>query len=93
MTDEESLVAEALLGDEAKKFLTGELGRFLLGCAEQDAKLAASGLEDVDPSDQKKIRDLQNRVWRARSFEGWLNELVQRGEDAIKVYQQQKQEG
>lgn len=93
MAGDNEIIAEALLGEEAKKFLGGDLAKFMLGCAEQDAKLASEGLEDVDPKAEDKIRDLQNRIWRARSFEGWLNELVQRGEDALRVYQQQKQEG
>jgi hypothetical protein len=89
---EDELSAEAILGDEARKFLEGDLGRYMRGCAEQDVQEALLDLEDADPEDHKKIRDIQNKIWRARNFPVWLNELVQRGEEALRVYQQQQKE-
>ena len=89
----DELIAEAELGEEAKNFIQGDLGRFLLGCANQEIEAAHEALEDVKPSEKEKIRELQNAVWRARSFTKWLVELVSRGENAIQSYKQQKQEG
>lgn len=86
------LEAEAVMGDEAKRFLDGDLGRILRGIAEQEVKAAVLEFEDVDLTEEKKIRDLQNRIWRASRFTGWLEELVERGEEALRALQQQKQE-
>ena len=91
MTDEDALSAEAILGDEAKRFLEGDLGRYMRGVADQEVEKAILELEEVDPGDAKKVREIQNRIWRARNFPAWLVELVQRGEEALRVYQQQKQ--
>jgi hypothetical protein len=87
---EDELAAEAILGDEAKRFLNGDLGKYMRGVAEQDIQEAILELEDVDSRDDKKVRDIQNKIWRARNFVGYLEELVQRGEEALRVYQQQQ---
>lgn len=92
MTELDALIAEAELGEEAKGFLEGNLGRFLLGCAEQEVKAAQEALEEVDANNAKAISELQNKAWRARKFEEWLKELVSKGENAIAAYKQQKQE-
>lgn len=86
------LEAEAVMGDEAKRFLDGDLGKILKGIAEQEVKAAILEFEEVDLTNDKKIRDLQNRIWRASRFTGWLEELVERGEEALRALQQQKQQ-
>lgn len=88
----EELEAEALLGDEAKRFLEGDLGKVLKGIADQEVKKALIEFEEVDLTNEKKVRDLQNRIWRASRFTGWLEELVERGDEALRALQQQKQE-
>lgn len=90
--NQDELVVEALLGEEADKFLKGDLGRYLIGCAEQEIQEALLALETADPGEAKDIQKLQNRVWRARSFSDWLKELVIRGDNALKVYKQQQEE-
>jgi len=92
MTTEDQLIAEAIMGDEAKKFLEGDLGRYMKGVADQEVEEAIIDLQDTDPTDTKKVWEIKNRIWRARNFSTWLLELVQRGEEALRVYQQQKQE-
>jgi len=92
MNQEDALIAEAVLGDEAKKFLEGDLGRYMKGVADQEVEEAIIDLQDTDPSDTKKVWEIKNRIWRARNFSTWLIELVQRGEEALRVYQQQKQD-
>jgi hypothetical protein len=90
MNDE--LIAEAELGDEARKFLDGDLGKWLVGCAEQEVQAAQEALETADPNNEKAIRDLQNKAWRGRRFKEWLAELVSRGEGAIAAFKQQQHE-
>lgn len=68
------------------------MGKVLKGIAEQEVKKAIIEFEEVDLTDEKKVRDLQNRIWRASRFTGWLEELVERGEEALRALQQQKQE-
>ena len=86
----EELIAEAEIGDEARKFVTSDLGKTLLGMAHQDISDAQMGLEEVDPEDSKAIRSLQNKAKIARNFESWLVELISKGENAITVWGQNK---
>jgi len=77
------LIAEYKLGEDAQAFLKGDLGRFLLGRAQQEIDLAREEMDDIDPHAFKEIRDLQNQIWRARSFGNWLAELIHRGNEAL----------
>ena len=90
MNDE--LIAEAEIGDEARKFVESDLGKTLLGMAHQDISDAQIGLEDIDPEDSKAIRNLQNKAKVARNFESWLIELISKGENAM-VQWKQNQDG
>lgn len=82
----EELIAEALIGDEAKRFLESDLGRCLLGMADQEADAARLGLETVDPSDTKAVVALQNKAALGRMFRSWLAELYTRGEQSLEVW-------
>ena len=83
---QEALIAEALIGDEAKRFLESDLGRCLLGMADQEAEAARIGLETVNPNDTKAVIALQNRAALGRMFKGWLAELYTRGEQSLEVW-------
>ena len=76
------LIATSEIGDEAKKFLTGNLGKVLIGFARQDSEEALKLLADVDPTDIERIRALQNKVRFGHLFEEWLNDLVVEGDNA-----------
>ena len=90
--DEDALIAEAEIGEATRFFLDSEVGKCLLGIAEQEERAALLKLADVDPNDAKAVIALQNEVWRARSFAGWLVELVNRGNNALEVYKHGKME-
>lgn len=80
--EEEMLFAEAVLGRDAEDFLNSELGRYLVGRAEQEEATAIDLLSRVSPWRRNRIRELQNEIWRARSVRGWLAELVTAGRAA-----------
>lgn len=80
------LIAAAELGEEARKFLESDLCRCILGMAAQQIAAAQEALENVDPSDTKKIIALQNEAKLGRQFEDWLRELVSEGDNAIAVF-------
>ena len=81
----DALKAEVLIGDDAKTFIESELGRTILGMAEQDVERALVVLDGADPADTKAMAIIQNRIWRARSFKAWLIELINNGEQALEV--------
>lgn len=81
--DDASLYAEALVGKDAEEFLKSDIGRLLLARAEEEEKEAMEELAKVSPWRRRRIRELQNRVWRARSVVGWLVEVVNAGKQAL----------
>jgi hypothetical protein len=86
----DELVAAAELGDEAKRFLESDLGRCILGMAEQEVQLAQAALAEVDPTDTEGIRKLQNHAKLYRQFNDWLKELLDKGEAALQAFIQQR---
>jgi hypothetical protein len=86
----DELVAAAELGDEAKRFLESDLGRCILGMAEQEVHLAQEALAEVDPTDIEAIRKLQNHAKLYRQFNDWLKELLDKGEAALQAFIQQR---
>ena len=86
----DELIAAAELGEESRRFLESDLGKCILGMAEQQVKAAQEDLENTSPTDTEKIRELQNKARMGRAFEGWLRELFHDGEAAIAIYRQDK---
>ena len=87
----EEVVAHALLGEEAAKFAESDLGRMLFGMADQEIAAAQLSLEAVKANDATQIQELQNHIWRARHFKEWLLELIEKGDQALKLYQHEEQ--
>lgn len=88
MSEHQELYAEAILGKDAEDFLASDVGRFLIGRAEQEVAEAMDELKRCHPWRTRKLRELQNRIWRAESVQGWLGELIIRGRQALSQLEQ-----
>ena len=73
--------------------MESELGRCVLGMAEQEVRLAQLDLEKLAPTDTEGIREAQARAKMNRQFGEWLRELLQDGEEALRVFKQQQEAG
>ena len=82
MTDEQTLIAEAVLGRDAQEFLASEIGRYLLGRAQMDEREALEALVSVKWWRRRRIIELQSRIYRARSVRSWLAEIISDGRSA-----------
>ena len=51
---------------------------------------AALEMRDVDLKDERKLREIQNRIWRATQFESWLDEIIRRGREELEAHKQQE---
>lgn len=78
----ETLLAEAMLGQDAQDFLNSDIGRYLVGMAEQEEQEAIDLLSRVSPWRRRRIAELQNQIWRARTVKGWLVAMVTAGKAA-----------
>lgn len=76
------LIAEAMLGQDAQEFLSSELGRYLLGRADQEKEEAIDQLKRISPWRKRRITELQNAIWRAESIKEWIVEMIQTGQAA-----------
>lgn len=90
MSDLNELIAEAELGEEARRFLDSDLGRCILGIAEQEIVKCEKELGRIDPKDIDGITRLQREIRLYENFPNWLVELLHNGENALSIYQQEK---
>jgi hypothetical protein len=88
VTDEQTLIAEAVLGRDAQEFLASEIGRYLLGRAQMDEREAMEALVSVKWWRRRRIIELQSRIYRARSVRSWLAEIITDGRQAESVLEE-----
>jgi CelD/BcsL family acetyltransferase involved in cellulose biosynthesis len=82
------LMAEAVLGRDAREFLSSEIGQYIVGRAGIEKQEAQDQLSRVSPWRRNRIRQLQNEVWRAESVVSWLAELITNGQQAEAVLEE-----
>jgi hypothetical protein len=87
-SEQDVLMAEAVLGRDAQQFLSSDLWRYIEGRAEQEVQEAQEALSCVSPWRRNRIRQLQNQVWRAKTVQAWLRELVTAGDAAESLLSQ-----
>lgn len=79
----QALYAEAVLGKDAEEWLKTDLGRYVIARAEEEEREALEGLANVWPWRRRRIQQLQAQLWRARSFKGWMSEMIVVGRQAL----------
>jgi hypothetical protein len=79
------LFAEAVLGRDAQSFVDSELGRYIVGCAQEEIRTAYGKLKTVSPIRIFKVQELQNEIWRAEQLLAWLQDLIVSGTRAMQV--------
>ena len=79
----ETLIAEAHLGQAAEDWLHSDIGRYVLGTANQEIKLAVEQLKTVDPDKEKAVRELQFSIAKCELAIKWILEVIDRGNDAF----------
>lgn len=90
MSENAELYAEAMLGQDVESFLASDIGRYLIGRADQESAEAVNKLKTCFPWRRRRITELQNQIWRAESFQSWLGELIIRGRQATSQLEQQE---
>jgi len=87
MTDE--LLADFELGEEAKRFLNTELGKYIDGCSQQDVDNAKDLLLELDSysftdlqSLQNAINAIQNKAKTAQDIRIYIAEAITNGQMA-----------
>jgi hypothetical protein len=68
-----------VLGDDAEQFFQTDLGRYVLGAAEQEIHAELNNLMSIQPEDVNKVRQSQTRIERVKLAIQWLNEVIAMG--------------
>lgn len=87
-----TLIAEVDLGEQAREFIYTELGQHLVGCLKQEVVLAQGELATTFFLRVWKVKDLQNRIWRAQFMLSWLRDLLVAGKSAQSALEEAEHE-
>lgn len=89
-------IAQVLLGEAAKSFLSSDVGRYLIGAMEQDLQAAKDACFDIDPYKYGTMVELQNALAaaqekgrRALDMQAHLSEAITNGEQALHAIESQ----
>ena len=82
MTEVQQREAAVALGLHVEGFLSGPIGKYLVGRAEEEIDAALQEMKTVMPTDTPRIVALQNVIHRAESIQYWLAEVIQAGLNA-----------
>jgi hypothetical protein len=74
--EREELLERAGFGKQIESFWSSRIGEYLQGRAEEEYVTGITDLKTADPQDWKTVQKLQNKVWLAERFKGWLSEAV-----------------
>ena len=73
------LVKAAVLGRQVEEFLETDIGKYLVGRAENEAADAMEQLKRVASWRKSRIQQLQNAVLTAENFQKWLGQAYSEG--------------
>jgi len=74
------LYQKVMLRDDVIEFYGTNIGKYLLKKVDDEIEEASVELSEVDPEETNQVRNLQNRIYRARQLIIWLNEAIIEGE-------------
>lgn len=75
----EILMDVAILGEQVDNFWRTDVGKFLDEHIEEERKTGLEALTTVDAEDPKRVREAQNRVWRATEMKSWISQAIMSG--------------
>lgn len=79
----------AVFGRQVEDFLNGDIGSYLVACAQADIDEGLKELRSVNAEDPKAVRAAQNKVAVAESIMMWLGDAIQRGHAATELLQEE----
>jgi hypothetical protein len=66
-------------GMDMEAFLASQVGRYLEARAQVEIKHLRASIDDMDPSDERKIRDLQQAISSRKLWKEWITIAIQEG--------------
>ena len=75
----EVLVVVAVLGEQVDNFWRGDIGKYLLAHIQSEINDSIKELSMVDAENAKLVRTAQNKIWRAKALQGWIDQAITAG--------------
>lgn len=88
--DRTRLIRLASFGDEVDDFLRGNVGKYVLQCAQAEIDDAMKEFKTFDVSNVEGVRKLQNKIAVGESVRGWLIEAVGAGLQALDILENRR---
>lgn len=89
-SDRTRLIRAASFGDEVDDFLRGNVGKYVLQCAQADIDESMTAFKSCDVSDIEAVRKLQNKIAVSESIKSWLIEAVASGLQALDILENRR---
>ena len=86
------LLETAVFGKQVENFLEGDIGKYLVKRAEEQAEESIEKLKHVNPWSifaRRKVQELQNKIWVAESIQQWLADAVIDGLQATNLLEEE----
>lgn len=77
--ENDALLADAMVGLQCAKFWSSEVGRYVLGRAGKEINGLLVDLEEADPEDPKRQREIRFDIGVRRKMIEYLDEQIQIG--------------
>lgn len=88
MGQDNQIIKSIDFGFEVEAFLQSNIGKYLIGRAEEEVEAAVESLKSVDPENPKEIRGLQHKISVAENIQYWLADAIQAGHNAQEQLQE-----
>lgn len=75
----EVLVDVAVLGDQVDAFWKADIGKYLQSHIEAEIEAGVRELSEVKADDANAVRQAQNKLWRAKTLQGWIDQAIMAG--------------
>lgn len=85
MTENDQLLASAVLGKQLENFLASDVGKYLQARANRVYNAAIDEFKSCNPSDTTRLVKIQADVWKAEAFMTWVSEGIQEGLTALGI--------
>lgn len=85
LNPDDPVVAQAVLGQKARDWLTSDLGKYVITRADSDIDRARQALVECPWWNSRRIRRLQNEAKVAQLFKVWMADAIIEGRNALQI--------